>query len=293
MTPDPPPAHDSEADAVQQAAAARPVAIFDSGLGGLTVMREIALALPCEDLIYFGDTARVPYGIKSPKTIILFADECCRFLRRREPKLIVVACNTASAAALPHLREVLDVPVIGVVEPGARAAVAATRNRRVGVIGTEATIQSRAYVETIRELDPSIAVIGRPCPLLVPLVEEGRACDDPVVRLAAKEYLRPIRDFGADTLVLGCTHYPLLKAALRQAMGAAVRIVDSARETARATAETLDGLGLRRAGPSSPAYRYVVTDNPLRFAAVGSRIMRNIIDCVELVDPDAIARPPS
>ena len=271
----------------------RPVGVFDSGIGGLTAVRELRKVLPGEDIIYLGDTARVPYGTKSEETIKRFAEQDVEFLRRFDIKLIVVACNTASAAALPYLREALDVPVIGVVEPGARAAVAATRNRRVGVIGTEATIKSRAYVETIRELDPSIAVINRPCPLLVPLVEEGRACDDPVVRLAAKEYLRPIRDFGADTLVLGCTHYPLLKAALRQAMGAAVSIVDSAEETARATAETLDGLGLRRAGPSSPAYRYIVTDNPLRFAAVGSRIMRNIIDCVELVDPDAIARPPS
>ncbi|MFW6163672.1 MAG: glutamate racemase [Planctomycetota bacterium] len=284
------PSTESEADAE---AVARPVAIFDSGLGGLTVMREVALALPHEDLVYFGDTARVPYGIKSPKTIVLFADECCRFLCRQEPKLIVVACNTASAAALPHLRERLDVPVIGVVEPGARAAVAATRNRRVGIIGTEATIKSRAYPQTIRALDPSIALVDRACPLFVPLVEEGRGCDDPVVRLVAKGYLRPLREFGADTLVLGCTHYPLLKPALRRAMGAAVTVVDSAEETARATAKRLEGMGLRRTEAASPAYRYFVTDNPVRFASVGSRIMRHIIDHVELVDPDAIGGRPS
>ncbi len=277
-------------DAAARGRAARPIAIFDSGLGGLTVMREVARALPHEDIVYFGDTARVPYGAKSPRTIVLFADQCCRFLCEQDPKLIVVACNTASASALPHLREALDVPVIGVVEPGARAAVAVTRNRRVGIIGTEATIKSRAYIESIRALDPGISLVDRPCPLLVPLVEEGRACDDPVVRLAAKEYLRPIRDFGADTLVLGCTHYPLLKPALRQAMGRAVAIVDSAQETARATAATLDELGLRRDGPGSPAYRYFVTDNAVRFASVGSRIMRNIIENVEAVDPEAIAR---
>ena len=273
--------------------AARPIAIFDSGLGGLTVMREVARALPHEDILYFGDTARVPYGIKSPTTIILFSEECCRFLCEQDPKLIVVACNTASAAALPHLCQALDVPIIGVVEPGARAAVAATRNRRVGIIGTEATIKSRAYIETIRALDPSVALVDRACPLFVPLVEEGRVCEDPVVRLVAKEYLRPVREFGADTLVLGCTHYPLLKAALRREMGSAVAIVDSAEATARATAETLGELGLRREGPASPAYRYFVTDNPVRFASVGSRIMRNIIENVELVDPDAIGRRPS
>ena len=273
--------------------AARPIAVFDSGLGGLTVMREVARALPHEDLIYFGDTARVPYGIKSPQTIIHFSEESCRFLCEQAPKLIVVACNTASAAALPHLREHLDVPVLGVVEPGARAAVAATRNRRVGVIGTEATIKSRAYIDSIHAVDPTISLIGRACPLFVPLVEEGRACGDPVVRLVAKEYLRPIREFGADTLVLGCTHYPLLKAALRQQMGRAVAIVDSAEETARATAALLDEMGLRREDRATPAYRYFVTDNPVRFASVGSRIMRDIIENVSLVDLDAIARRPS
>ena len=279
--------------AASEHAASRPIAIFDSGLGGLTVMRAVANALPHEDLAYFGDTARVPYGIKSPQTIIHFSEENCRFLCTQDPKLIVVACNTASSAALPHLRATLAVPVLGVVEPGARAAVAATRNRRVGIIGTEATIKSRAYVETIRALDPSISLIDRPCPLLVPLVEEGRTCDDPVVRLVAKEYLRPVREFGADTLVLGCTHYPLLKRALREQVGSAVSIVDSAEETARATASTLDELGLRREEPASPAYCYFVTDNPVRFASVGSRIMGNIIEHVEQVALDAIARRPS
>jgi len=266
--------------------ASSPIGIFDSGLGGLTVMCRIAQALPNEDLIYFGDTARVPYGIKSPPTIIHFSEQNCRFLSRLGPKLIVVACNTASAAALPHLRQSLDVPVLGVVEPGARAAAAATRNRRVAVIGTEATIKSRAYLECIRAIDPAISVIDRACPLFVPLVEEGRGCDDAVVRLVAKEYLRPIVEFGADTLVLGCTHYPLIKGALRAALGRAVTIVDSAEETARATAHVLDELALRRTDAASPVYRYFVTDNPLRFASVGSRIMGNIIENVEQVELD-------
>ena len=273
--------------------ASSPIAIFDSGLGGLTVMREIALALPNEDLVYFGDTARVPYGIKSPPTIIRFSEENCRFLCRMGPKLIVVACNTASAAALPSLRETFDLPLLGVVEPGARAAVAATRNRRVGIIGTEATIKSRAYIDCIHALDPAISLIDRACPLFVPLVEEGRDCDDAIVRLAAREYLRPIIGFGADTVVLGCTHYPLLKGAVRDAMGQAVTIVDSAEQTARATAEALDQMGLRRAGAPSPVYRYFVTDNPLRFASVGSRIMGNIVENVALVSLDASAGRPS
>jgi len=270
-------------------ASARPIGIFDSGLGGLTVMRQIARALPNEDLVYFGDTARVPYGIKSPPTIIHFSEQNCRFLCRLGPKLIVVACNTASAAALPHLQKTFDVPILGVVAPGARAAAAATRNRRVGVIGTEATIKSRAYVEGIHALDPSISIVDRACPLFVPLVEEGRGCDDAIVRLAAKEYLRPIIEFGADTVVLGCTHYPLLKDALRLALGRAVTIVDSAEETARAIAERLEELGLRRSGAASPVYRYFVTDNPVRFASVGSRIMGNIVENVELVDLEATA----
>ena len=274
------------------AASARPIAIFDSGLGGLTVMRPVADALPYEDIVYFGDTARVPYGIKSPPTIIHFAEQNCRFLCELGPKAIVVACNTASAAALPHLREAFEIPLLGVIEPGARAAVAATRNRRIGIIGTEATIKSRAYIDHIRAIDPGIALVDRPCPLFVPLVEEGRTCDDPIVRLAAREYLRPFAEFGADTLVLGCTHYPLLKDALASILGSAVHIVDSAEETARATADLLAEMGLARGGRSSPAYRYFVTDNPLRFAAVGSRIMRDIIENVELVDLDAIARRP-
>jgi len=271
----------------------RPIAIFDSGLGGLTVMRQIAAVLPHEDLVYFGDTARVPYGIKSPRTIIQFSEENCRFLEQFAPKLIVVACNTASATALGHLREVLDVPLLGVIEPGAAAAVAVTRNRRVGVIGTEATIKSRAYLAAIQRLDPSIEVSDRACPLFVPLVEEGRDASDPIVRLAAKEYLRPIHEFGADTLVLGCTHYPLLKAALSETLGRSVAVVDSAEETARATAAALREAGLTQVGRSNPAYRYFVTDNPLRFAAVGSRIMQDIIENVEQVDLEAIVRRPS
>ena len=256
-------------------------------------MREIARALPNEDLVYFGDTARVPYGSKSPATIIRFAEESCRFLLRQEPKLLVVACNTASAAALPHLRMALDVPILGVVEPGARAAVAATRNRRVGIIGTEATIKSRAYLDHIRALDPGIALADHACPLFVPLVEEGRDCDDAIVRLAAKEYLRPLIEFGVDTVVLGCTHYPLLKDAFRAVLGRAVRIVDSAEETARAAADLLDQRGLRRCKGASPVYRYFVTDNPVRFASVGSRIMGNIVENVEWVDPAAVERATS
>jgi len=270
-----------------------PIAIFDSGVGGLTVMGAIARALPNEDIVYFGDTARVPYGIKSAPTIIRFSEQNIRFLCREDPKLVVVACNTASAAALPHLRRVFPLPIIGVVEPGARAAVAATRNRRVAVIGTEATIRSRAYLRAIKRLDPNVAVVDRACPLFVPLVEEGRKADDPVVELVAKDYLRPIREFGADTLVLGCTHYPLLKGAFRVVLGEGVRIVDSAEETAKATAEKLAELGLRRRGAATPAYRYFVTDNPLRFASVGSRIMGGIVENVELVEPGPSDGPPS
>jgi len=270
-----------------------PIAVFDSGLGGLTVMRAIARALPNEDIVYFGDTARVPYGIKSPPTIIRFSAENIRFLCRHDPKLVVVACNTASAAALPHLRGLFEVPMLGVIEPGARAAVTATRNRRVAVIGTEATIKSRAYLEWVRRLAPAVAVIDKACPLLVPLVEEGRRADDPVVALVAKDYLRPVIEFGADTLVLGCTHYPLLKEAFRAVLGQGVRIVDSAEETAKATAARLAEMGLLRQDAATAVYRYFVTDNPVRFASVGSRIMGGIVENVELVEPPSSDGPPS
>ncbi len=203
----------------------RAIGIFDSGVGGLTVLRELRLQLPQEELVYLGDTARVPYGTKSPQTVGRYAREAARFLVGQRVKLLVVACNTASAVALDDLSAIHQLPVVGVIEPGARKALAVTRTGRVGVIGTEGTIRSRAYERALRAGNPQIEVSVAPCPLFVPLAEEGWA-DHPVAHLAAAEYLAPLLREGIDTLVLGCTHYPLLKRTLQEVAGPGVELID-------------------------------------------------------------------
>jgi glutamate racemase len=265
---------------------ADPIAVFDSGLGGLSVVRELRRLLPCEDLVYFGDTARVPYGIKSRRTVAQFALEDARFLLRFEPKLIVAACNTASALALDELEAELPVPSVGVVRPGAEAAARLAGGASVAVIGTEATIASEAYAEALRVCAPHLTVYSRACPLFVPLVEEGRACDDPIVRLTVETYLSPLRALGVRVIVLGCTHYPLLRDAIAECLGSTVHIVDSGREVAQAVREVLrasDGLYTRqRAG----TLRCFVSDNPARFRRIGSRFLNHDIAHVELVEPE-------
>lgn len=251
----------------------RPIGIFDSGLGGLTVVRKVHEALPREDLIYLGDTARVPYGTKSPGTVIRFAREDTRFLVQQKVKAVVVACNTASAWALSALEAEFPVPVFGVILPGARAALARTRNGRIGVIGTTATVRSQAYDQAILSQDNSLRIFSRACPLLVPLVEEGRT-DDRVVRLVLEEYLRPLLRRGVDTLVLGCTHYPLLKRAIQRVAGRPVHLVDSAERCAEYVRERLAESGLladrrRRRGAIQP----FVTDEVERFADSAERFL--------------------
>lgn len=259
----------------------RPIGVFDSGVGGLTVVHELQRQLPAESLIYFGDTARVPYGNKSPDTVRRYAREILGFLLELDVKMVVVACNTASAHALEYLRSVSPVPVEGVLGPGARAAVSASRTRRIGVIGTAGTMASGAYERAIRALAPEAAVFQRACPLFVPLVEEGRL-DGEVTRLVAHEYLAPLRDAGVDTLVLGCTHYPLLKPLLAEVMGPGVRLIDSAEETAAAVGRALTLSGLE-APPGSPAAaRFVVSDAPDQFARVGSAFLGDGLGAVEL-----------
>src|ERR1700674_4489029 len=223
-----------------------PVGVFDSGLGGLTVVRALMRRLPHESLLYFGDTARVPYGPKSPETIRRYSREITTYLRDEGVKAVVVACNTATAHALPMLRDELSIPVIGVVEPGARAAAAATRTRRVGVIGTAGTIGSGAYERAIHAERPDVHVVARACPLFVPLVEEGWL-DTPATRLIAQEYLSPLARDGIDTLVLGCTHYPLLESVIGETMGPGVGLVDSADSAAAETAAVLCTAGLTAA----------------------------------------------
>ena len=209
-----------------------PIGVFDSGVGGLTVVREIMRQIPNEKIIYFGDTARVPYGSKSRETVVRFSEQIVRFLRTFEVKTIVVACNTASAYAMDILEKETDIPIIGVVRPGAREAAAVTQNGRIGVIATEATIGSQIYTDYIRELNENVTIYGKACPLFVPLVEEG-LLEDPVTDEIARRYLTELIDIDIDTLILGCTHYPLIRSTVGKIMGDRVRLVNPAYETAR------------------------------------------------------------
>jgi glutamate racemase len=251
----------------------RPIAVFDSGAGGLTVAAEILRRLPGEDLLYLGDTARVPYGTRSVDTIIRYALECVRFLLRHDPKALVVACNTVSAIALEPIASICPVPVVDVVRPGARAAVDFTRSGRIGVVATEATVRSGAYRRRILELRPGAEVFESAAPLLVPIVEEGWPHEGPVVRGALDRYLEPLRRSGVDVIVLGCTHYPLLKPAFRAAAGEDVFLVDSAEETGEALSRALRERGWVRPAVRVPRRRFLVTDNPERFRDLAVRFL--------------------
>lgn len=260
-----------------------PIGIFDSGLGGLTVAHAIFERLPHDSTIYFGDTARVPYGPKSADTVRRYSLEIMEWLLSQGVKAVVVACNTSTAHALDALRAASPVPVIGVIEPGARAAVAAAGSAPVGVIGTAGTIGSGAYEREIRRLAPGAEVVARACPLFVPLVEEGWF-DHPATRLVAAEYLAPLRERGVGSLVLGCTHYPLLKPLLQDAMGSSVRLIDSAEETARAVQGALAEAGLSApAGTGAVTHRFAVSDDPLRFRNVGARFLGGRLGHAEVV----------
>lgn len=248
------------------------IGIFDSGVGGLTVLNEIVKALPHEDTAYLGDTARIPYGTKSPETVTRYAQQITSFLVRREIKLLVVACNTASAVSLEVLKSKFPIPIVGVIEPGARRAAAATKNGRVGVIGTEGTIRSNAYVRAIKRINPAIEVVSRACPLFVPLAEEGWV-DNEVARLAAWMYLHELREEGVDTLVLGCTHYPLLKGIISEVMGDGVVLVDSGEETARTIVGLLRVRGMLRLSSEKGRHHYFVTDVPTGFIKVANRFL--------------------
>jgi glutamate racemase len=250
----------------------RAIGIFDSGVGGLTVLRELRRQMPREELVYLGDTARVPYGTKSAQTVGRYAREAARFLVGQRVKVLVVACNTASAVALDDLAAVHRLPVVGVIEPGARKALEVSRSGRIGVIGTEGTIRSRAYERALCSSNPAVVVSAAPCPLFVPLAEEGWA-DHPVARLAAAEYLAPLLQQGIDTLVLGCTHYPLLKRTLQEVAGPSVELIDSAAETAKTVATLLAEQGLERHGTQPASPRFFVTDVAERFERVGGAFL--------------------
>lgn len=259
----------------------RAIGIFDSGVGGLTVFKEIAALLPRENLIYLGDTARVPYGTKSVKTVQRYALEAAEFLVDRGVKMLVVACNTASAVAIDQLRERFQLPVVGVIEPGARRACE-SRNRRIGVIGTEGTINSGRYPEAIVRSLPDAQILSIACPLFVPLAEEGWA-DHEIARLTAMEYLKPLLDARIDTLVLGCTHYPLFRNILSVLFGTRVLLVDSAEETAKTVQQLFREQGLEH--PDCGGMReFFVTDVPTRFERVGRAFLGAELKAVEQVE---------
>lgn len=247
------------------------IGIFDSGVGGLTVVHALLEALPAEHLVYLGDTGRYPYGTKSAETVTRYSLENTEFLLARGVKLLVVACNTSSSVALDAIAARAGVPVVGVIEPGARAAISRTHARRVGVIGTEATIGTGAYTRALRARDPAIEVYTRACPLFVPLAEEGWT-DGPIVRQVAETYLASLARSGIDALILGCTHYPLLRPAIADVLGGGVALVDSAEETARDVRDLLAARDLLRAGGTGSA-SFFVTDVPDRFVRIGQRFL--------------------
>ena len=259
------------------------IGVFDSGVGGLTVVREIMRQLPSENVIYFGDTARVPYGSKSKNTILKFSRQIVRFLRTKNVKAIVVACNTASALALEDMRDEIDIPVIGVVRPGAKMAVEKTKTKHVGVIGTEATIKSGIYTDYIRQLDEEVNVIGKACPLFCPLVEEGlledRITDDMIHR-----YLSELKPYGVDSLVLGCTHYPLLFNPIKRYMGDEVTLINPAYETAKELKNILSDKKLLNNRSNVPSYEFYVSDGMDKFKAFADKVLPINVDIVNVVD---------
>ncbi len=262
-------------DREQGALCNRPVGVFDSGVGGLTVAREIMRQLPNERIVYFGDTARVPYGSKSRETILKFSRQIVRFLQTQQVKAIVVACNSASAYALEELEKEADIPIIGVIKSGARAAISATKNDKIGVIATEATIGSGIYNRYIQEHHPNAAVLGKACPLFVPLVEEG-LWEDPVTDEIAGRYLTELIDVGIDTLILGCTHYPMIRSTIGRIMGPEVTLVNPAYETARELKRLLQEKGLEsghRPGLGTELYRFFVSDAADKFQKFANSIL--------------------
>ena len=249
----------------------RPIGVFDSGVGGLTVVKELIRQLPNEEIVYFGDTARVPYGIKSKETVIRFSIENILFLLKYNVKLICVACNTASSVALPVIKSHFKVPVVGVISPGAREAVYATKNKRIGVIGTKGTIKSRTYELEIKQLDPCVKIIPVACPLFVPFAEEGWLSGN-VVEEVAKTYLKPLKEASVDTVILGCTHYPLLKPVIKKVLGEKITLIDSAKQVAIEVKKILYSEGLLNKNHRAK-HKFFVSDNPEWFSGLAESFL--------------------
>lgn len=265
----------------------RPIAIFDSGVGGLTVVRELRRRYPHHQLIYFGDTARVPYGTKGAETVTRFTSEIVRFLSRFDPCCIIAACNTASAVAVPAVARSLDVPLVSVVQPGSKdAAAAATNGDVVAVIATTATIASNAYRQALNRLNPRLAVVQKACPLFVPLVEEGRHATEALVRMAVADYLEPVRRLMPAVVILGCTHYPLLRPAIQRFFGQDTVLIDSASSTARYVGGLVGGGSALSSGTDPGRLLCYVSDNPQQFQSLGSRILGEPVNDVVRVCPE-------
>ena len=261
----------------------RPIGVFDSGFGGLTVLREIMELIPTESVVYFGDCGRVPYGTKSKETIIKYTFQDIRFLLNQDIKMIVIACNTASACSLERVKNSFDIPVIEVVQPGAVTAVRETKNKKIGVIGTQATVNSGVYEKAINKIDNSIEIVSKACPLFVPLVEEGWWENDIAFKIA-EEYLTPLKKDGIDTLVLGCTHYPLLEQTISKVMGEGVKLVSSALEVVRVVKEGIKENDICRDGQIKPVYRYYTSDSVEKFESLGSSFLNKNIYSAEKID---------
>lgn len=257
------------------------IGVFDSGIGGLTVVKELSRHLPYENIVYFGDTARLPYGIKSKEAIIRFSLENVLFLLRQNVKLIVIACNTSSSIALPELQKHFNLPIIGVLQPGIKRALIETKTRCIGVIGTRATIRSHAYEDKLKALDPFVKVISKECPLFVPLVEEGWA-NTRVTLDIALHYLASFKNNNVDTLILGCTHYPLLKSAIQKVLGKGVTLIDSAKQVALEVSDILKAKGILNKN-RHPEYSFYVSDTLTNFSILGKRFLGKNLKNVKIV----------
>ncbi len=260
----------------------RPIGVFDSGIGGLTVAKSLFELLPNENIIYLGDTARLPYGSKSKETVILYSIECLKFLLAKKVKLIVVACNTASSVAVPFLQKITKVPITGVIVPGSRAAAEKTRNKKIGVIGTLGTIKSKSYNNQIKKFRDNCEISTQPCSLFVQLAEDGWT-ENQVALLTAKEYLKSLKEIGIDTLILGCTHYPILKKTISKVMGSGVRLIDSGEETAKDVKIFMEENNLLNKKNTKGNHKFFVTDFPNNFKQISERFLGQKIKEVKKV----------
>jgi glutamate racemase len=266
-----------------------PIGVFDSGIGGLTVVKSLNTFLPSESIIYFGDTARVPYGSKSNSTVIEYSLQNAKFLSQKNVKLIVVACNTASSIALDVLREKFNIPVIGMIEPGAKAALKATKNGNIGVIGTESTVSNKAYSKALSRMNPELKVTEKACPLFVPLAEEGWI-NHKATKLVAEEYLTELKESGIDTLILGCTHYPILKDIIQEVVGNDVALIDSGSAASDEVENYLNGRGIKNTSNNLGFHEYYVSDVPKKFKTIAERFLGKEIENINKVDLEELIK---